>query len=338
MAAEDGQREEPESILVVSLDNLGDLVFASALLPPLRERFPAAHIAVWCKEYSSGLVPLLPAVDATYSADPFWDRAPGRQKGSARGFLSAAAKVRRARFDAAILCFAPWRTAAAVAATGIPVRIGLKRRRNHRWLTETLPAEDRGRPVVEEVMRLLEPLGIRGIQPRYQLDASHLTNELAKVSNSINNNDYVALHPFAGSENRCVALDEWVSVANELSLLGMSILWVGTSTELERLRERADARREWLYSDILFNADLTLNSVAMSRAKLFVGHDSGPMHIAAALGVPTVGVFAPGESKRTFPQGTGPWRIVSRASPREITARDILDEARALISRLGVIR
>ncbi len=331
MAAEDGQRPRPESILVVSLDNLGDLVFASALLSPLREHFPAAHIAVWCKEYSSGLVPLLPTVDVTYSADPFWDRAPGREKGSARRFLSVAAAVRRARFDTAILCFAPWRTAAAVAATGIPVRIGLERRRNRRWLTETLPAEDRGKPVVEEVMQLLEPLGIRGVPPRYQLDASHLTDELATVADSLSNGDYVILHPFAGSEDRCVALDEWVPVANDLSSLGMSILWIGTSTELQRVRQRADARQEWRYSDILFNADLTITSAAMSRAKLFIGHDSGPMHIAAALGVPTVGVFAPGEPKRTFPQGSGPWRIISRALPRDITAPDILDEARALL-------
>jgi ADP-heptose:LPS heptosyltransferase len=330
MAAEDGQRERPKSILVVSLDNLGDLVFASALVAPLREHFPEARIAVWCKEYSSGLVPLLPGVDVAYSADPFWDRAPGMGKGSSRRFLSVAAAVRRARFDTAIVCFAPWRTAAAVAATGIPVRIGLERRRNRRWLTTTLPAEDRAKPVVGEMMRLLEPFGIRGISPRYRLDASRLTSELAKV-NSLSSDDYVVLHPFAGSEDRCVPLSEWVSIAEDLLSTGMSILWVGSSRELERLRQRSDARQEWRYSDTLFSGDLTLTAVAISRARLFIGHDSGPMHIAAALGVPTLGVFAPGEPKRTFPQGTGQWRIISRVSPVEITARDVLDEARALL-------
>ena len=73
-------------------------------------------------------------------------------------------------------------------------------------------------------------------------------------------------------------------------------------------------------------------SVAISRAQVFLGHDSGPMHIAAALGVPTVGVFAPGEPQRTFPQGTGRWRIISRPSPLEITWREILAEARALLT------
>ena len=331
MAAEEGQRERPLSILVVSLDNLGDLVFASALFPPLRQHFPTAHIAVWCKEYSAGIAPLLPGVDAIYSADPFWDRSPGRGKGPASRFLSVAASVRRARFDTAILCFAPWRTAAAVAATGIPVRIGLERRRNHRWLTDTLPAENRVNPVVEEVLRLLTPLGIRDVPSRYQLDASRLTNELAPVTSSLGGDHYVVLHPFAGSEDRCVPLDKWMSVAEELSSTGMSILWVGGRRELERLRDGRTTRQEWRYSDVLLNGDLTLTSVAISKAKLFIGHDSGPMHIAAALSVPTLGVFAPGEPKRTFPQGTGQWRIISRESPDAVTPREILDEARLLL-------
>jgi ADP-heptose:LPS heptosyltransferase len=332
MAAERGQRERPGSILVVSLDNLGDLVFASALVPPLREHFPTSRIGVWCKEYSSGLVPLLSDVDEAYSSDPFWDRAPGTEKGSLREFLSVAATVRRARFDTAILCFAPWRTAAAVAAMGIPVRIGHERRRNQRWLTEILPAEDRGVPVLEEVARLLQPLGIRDAPLRYHLGVSHLTNELAAVAKSMGSEPYVALHPFAGNESRCVRLDEWIRVAAELSSLGMSILWIGTAWELDRLRQRQDARGHWRYSDTLFGGSLTMVSVAISRARLFVGHDSGPMHIAAALGVPTVGVFAPGETQRTFPQGTGRWRIISRPSPLEITCRDILAEARVLLA------
>jgi ADP-heptose:LPS heptosyltransferase len=111
----------------------------------------------------------------------------------------------------------------------------------------------------------------------------------------------------------------------------MDILWIGTTGELERLRRRTDARQDWRYSDVLFNSDLTMGSVAISQARLFIGHDSGPMHIAAALRVPTIGIFAPGEPARTFPQGTGPWRIISRASPREITAQDILEKARALL-------
>ena len=331
MAAEGGQPQRLESILVVSLDNLGDVVFASALVAPIRRQFPSARIGLWCKSYAAGIAPLIPDLDVTYSADPFWDRSPGEARGSLRRFLSVATSVRRARFGKAILAFAPWRTAAAVAVTGIPMRIGLERRKNRRWLTSVLPPEDRKKPVLEEVGRLLGPLGISSPSLVYRLDASRLTKEHDVVSAFIGDVPYVALHPFAGSESRCVKVDEWIRVANELSSTGTGIIWIGAAEELANVKRRARANENWRYSDALSRGSLTAVAVAISRAKLFIGHDSGPMHIASALSVPTVGVFAPGEPARTFPQGPGSWRMISRQSPGEITARDILGEAEALL-------
>jgi ADP-heptose:LPS heptosyltransferase len=331
MAAEGGQRRTPERILVVTLDSIGDLVFASALLPPLRENFPSAHIAIWCKQYVSGLGPLLPAVDTVYSADPFWDRAPGEKKGSPPVFMRTAASIRRAGFDTAIVCFAPWRTAAAVSATAIPVRIGLERSRNRRWLTHPLPPEDRNKPVLMELSRLLEPLHIRAAPLRYRLDVTELEAERNATKLLLGGDSYVALHPFASNENRCVELSTWEELARELSDQGLSPLWIGTHRELERLRKATAPRSNWRYADVLFGGSLTTTALAISIAKLFIGHDSGPLHVASALGVPSVGVFAPGEPARTFPQGVGPWRVIARPSPRDVTARDILGQVRNLL-------
>lgn len=332
MAAEEGQPQRPESILVVSLDNLGDLVFVSALFPAIRKQFPLATIGLWCKSYASGLTPLIPDLDIVYAADPFWDRSPGQGKGSVSQFVKVAASVRRARFDKAIVFAAPWRVAASVATTGIPVRIGFERRRNRRWLTSVLQSDDRKRPVLDELRRLLEPLGIHASSLVNRLDASRLVNEHARVSSFMRGRAYVALHPFAGSQSRCVALDEWINVANELASDDTQILWIGTSNELETLKRRGSANPKWQYVDDLSHGSLTMVAAAISRAKLFIGHDSGPMHIAAALSVPTLGVFAPGEPARTFPQGPGPWRIISRSSSLEISARDILAESSALLA------
>jgi len=78
--------------------------------------------------------------------------------------------------------------------------------------------------------------------------------------------------------------------------------------------------------------DTTLadTAAALADAALFVGHDSGPLHVAGALGVPVVGIFAPGEPRRTFPQGVGPSRMLARPSPVGISAADILAEIDAL--------
>jgi ADP-heptose:LPS heptosyltransferase len=317
-----------DRILLVSLDNLGDLVFASALATPLRERFPESALDVWCKAYTADVARLIPGVSRVIASDPFWDVAPGRGKGSRSAFLSALREVRQHRYDVALLAAAPWRTAAAVAATRIPRRIGLARRKNRLFLTDALPDENVERPVLSEAARLLAPLGITAGALRYRLDASKLAARRERLAGEIAK-PYAALHPFASKENRCVALPVWIELARLLRERSSRILWIGSPTELNRLRA-ASPEPEWCYIDRIGDGTLADTAAALADASLFVGHDSGPLHVAGAFGVPVVGIFAPGEPRRTFPQGMGPSRMLARPSPAGISAGDILSEVDAL--------
>ncbi|HEY7236652.1 MAG TPA: glycosyltransferase family 9 protein [Gemmatimonadaceae bacterium] len=317
-----------DRILLVSLDNLGDMVFASALAPPLREHFPRATLDIWCKEYTADVARLVPGVGDVIPSDPFWDRAPGRAKGSKAAFFRAMKQVRARRYDVALLAAAPWRTAAAVAATRIPVRIGLRRRKNRAFLTEALPDEQPHHPVLAELGRLLEPLGVPPHQLRYRLDASTLSGRLARLASRIPS-PYAALHPFASKQNRCVALPVWTELSRRLRARGLGTLWIGSRTELDQLRAAA-SDREWRFVDRDSDGTLADTAAALSAAALFVGHDSGPLHIAGAFGVPVVGIFAPGEPLRTFPQGVGKSRMLARPSPAGIAVEDILLEIDAL--------
>jgi ADP-heptose:LPS heptosyltransferase len=317
-----------DRILLVSLDNLGDLVFASALAPPLRERFSNARLDVWCKEYTADVAKLIPGVSDVIASDPFWDVAPGHAKGSRAAFLRAFREVRQRRYDLAILAAAPWRTAAAVAAARIPRRIGLGRRKNRYFLTDVLPDERSDRPVLSELARLLAPLGIDAVALRYRLDASALAPRRERLASSVPR-PYAALHPFASKENRCVPLTVWIELAHVLSEREMSILWIGSPNELNRLRAMSMAP-EWRFIDRIGDGTLADTAAALADAALFVGHDSGPLHVAGALGVPVVGIFAPGEPRRTFPQGVGTSRMLARPSPSGIGVADILAEIDAL--------
>src|SRR5437016_3663308 len=100
----------PSRILLVALDNLGDLVFASALTPPLHAAFPAATIDVWCKAYTAEIAPLIPYVNDVIAADPFWASSvhpartgmtvlPRRARPRIFPFLRAILAVRRGRYD-----------------------------------------------------------------------------------------------------------------------------------------------------------------------------------------------------------------------------------------------
>ena len=149
-----------DRILLVSLDNLGDLVFASALAPPLRERFPGAALDVWCKEYTADVGRLVPGVSDVIASDPFWDVAPGTREGLARSVFPRVLRGEAPAVRRRVLAAAPWRTAAAVAATRIPDASDSAARKNRYFLTDVLPDESSDRPVMSELARLLAPLGI----------------------------------------------------------------------------------------------------------------------------------------------------------------------------------
>jgi ADP-heptose:LPS heptosyltransferase len=318
---------KPSRILVVALDNLGDLVFASALTPPLRAAFPDATIDLWSKTYTQPIARLVPHVSSVIDVEPFWAVRRGVARPKIGPVVRAVREIRRRHYDVAILSAAPWRTSAAVAAAGIPVRIGLERHRNRFFLTHVLAAENKHAPVLLEQARLLEPLGITSTNPRYALDPAPLAAARAELAGMLPQR-FVALHPFASSRERCVPLSEWTQVAFALAGRKMPVLWIGTSSDLAELRSMTLPKG--IYIDQIGDGSLTVTAAALSFASLFVGHDSGPLHIAGAFGIPALGVFAPGEPDRTFPQGVGPSRMIARSSPREIRAADLLRELDAL--------
>ncbi len=318
----------PERILIVALDNLGDLVFASALAPPLREAFPDATIDIWCKSYTAPVAALVPHVRRVIAADPFWSPPLGQARGPMLRFFCAMNEVRQGRYDVAILSEAPWRTAAAVAAAQVPVRIGLARHRNDTFLTHVLAAQDPQQPVVREQGRLLKAFGIDARARFYRLDPTPLADIVRSIGETLPR-VFVAVHPFAGDRARCVSLAEWAKVAFQLHALGIPALWIGTPEELTELRA-SHPHPPGFYSDKLGDGSLAPTAAALSRATCMAGHDSGPLHMAAAFGVPVVGIFAPGQPERTFPQGAGVWRLLHRPTPTEITAAMIVRELEEL--------
>lgn len=314
-------------ILVVALDALGDLVFASALVPPLRAAFPDARIDLWSKAYTAPVAKLIAGIDDVISADPFWAIPRHIAKPSKRVFLKSVGEVRRRQYDVAIVTGAPWRTSAAVAATRIPVRIALRRNHNHHFITHVLPAENQRRSVLLEQARLLEPLGVRSVAPRYALDADRL-GSLRRVIGAQLPGEFVAIHAFASGRTRCLPLSVFSQLSFALHAQGLPVLWIGTSGELAEVR--ASAHAPGYYVDQLGNGSLSSSAAALSLASLFIGHDSGPLHVSGAFGIPVLGLFAPGQPERTFPQGVGPWRMIARSTPAEIDASAVLREVEAL--------
>ncbi|MGI8498301.1 MAG: glycosyltransferase family 9 protein [Gemmatimonadaceae bacterium] len=324
--------QSPSSILLVCLDNAGDLVFSSALARPLREHFPRARLGLWCKAYARDVGALFPEIDEHFASDPFWDRSPGRGKGSRRLFIRTLRSVRARGYDTAIVTSPQWRACAAVWATGIGSRIALARHRNTFFLTTVLPAEDRSRPIVDELSRLLAPLGIAPRDLRYELEPAKLGPRVAALRAALGSAPIVMLHPFASVPERRAPLAVWLDIATAMPSRGLTVLWNGSPSELDGLRASAGPRPGWLYIDQVSQGTFADAAAAASIARLYVGNDSGPLHVSNALGTACVGVFPPSLHPRTRLQGIGASREVVASSPEGISAAAILAAADSLLA------
>lgn len=319
-----------KKVLLVCLDNVGDLVFNSALARALSQNKDVA-LSLLCKDYTMRLGQILPGVRQVFAADPFWDKSPSRGKGHFLTFVRCLLRIRRERFEEAYVSSGDWRAALALRLIGIQRVFALRGRKNSWLLARAFPMPSRKEAVVAGLLQSFAPLLPADTKPYYELEASRLPVWTSPFPGK----KMVVLHAFAGSAARCAPLSLWQELADDLEARGYYVLWTGTGSELQKQRELAPGR--WTavhYIDSWANELLSLASV-WKQAYFFVGHDSGPLHVAHALRVPVVGLFLPGEPLRTFPQGPVPYKMLHRANPRELSLDDVKSAIRELEARLA---
>lgn len=317
-------------VLLVCLDNLGDLIFTSVLAEALRQD-PEVELSLWCKDYTARIGHLLPGVQQVFAADPFWDKAPGRKKGSLRIFFRTLRTIRKERFDVALIPSSCWRTPWLLRMIGIKERIGLSGRKNKVFLSEVLAPPLRDEPVVAGLLRAFQPVLAHTVPPVTRLDPKGLPQ--FQLPPELQSQPYVCLHAFAGSRDRCAPLKVLQGLARKLEGMGYAVLWMGTSQELAELRRNPESSPRALYAD-RWAPDLLSVAWLISRASFFIGHDSGPLHVAGALGIPVLGFYLPGEPRRTMPQGAGPSVMIVREHSNELDDQAAEEGLKALLGKI----
>ena len=141
--------------------------------------------------------------------------------------------------------------------------------------------------------------GISSILPLRKKQCEELAS-LLKERGVLPPGRYVAVHPFSGWEYRSWPLENYVALANRASgELGLPVLVACEERDRSRLKDAFAARSSGVQ---LFSTDSAAElAVALKEASLFVGNDSGPLHLAAILGVPSVGIFGPASPALTGP-------------------------------------
>jgi heptosyltransferase-2 len=298
----------PRNILVIKLVGLGDTVLMLTPLARLRREFPDARITVLVTPLSVGILTSQPSVDETIVYDVF-----GKDRGIS-GILNMVRALRAGEFDCVMDFEQHFQMTSIVTyLTGAPRRIGFYYTGSPRkgLFTDPVFLNPDGH-MVDAYMALLGPLGIESGRVEELQAISVPAEDVAAVDewlagHGIGPDDLlVGIHSGSGirAPVRRWGVEKFAEIIRRLSNEGgATVVLTGGSEECARVREIIDlAGVDRSYSA---SGEFTILQTAalMKKCDLFISNDTGPLHISAAMGTATVGLFGPNSPTRYAPVG-----------------------------------
>lgn len=342
------------NILVRATNWVGDAVMSVPALQKLREQYPDARISILARPWVASLYAREPFCDdlIPYEAPRGWRRV--REK------WALAAALKRKDFDCAILFQNAFEAAALVSAAGIPTRIGYRRDVRAWLLTHPIPVPKPGETPRHQRFYYLELLRRAGLIKAYPLDepirlstaASAAHEGTCRFRKAGFAGPVIGISPGAayGGAKRWFP-ERFAEAAVQLAAerrAGIAIFGSPEEASIgEAVRAAVEAAGQFCVN---FAGKTSLREFIdlAAACEVFLTNDSGPMHIASALGVPTVAIFGATDEIATGPTGehSKVVRVAVECSPcllREcpidhrcmsgVTAARVVEAARELVGR-----
>lgn len=331
------KQNEVKKILVVVLDNLGDAVMGTSILRPIRDRHPGATVGLWVKKYSSGVFEDQTLVERVHACDPFWDTSPGAPKGSKEEFWKVFRQIRAERYDMAFVLNAEWRRGMACWLAGIPIRIGFRRRKAGFFLTVAVRPPKQKTHFIQEHRMLVEEwaeqrMGAGEFIPRLEVSSSERSwGDRWLADQGWRQEPLAVFHSYAGSTGKCWPMEKWKDLSSLLSkkIAGLRVVWIASGAEEAALRAGLAGLPE-ARAMVLAGATLSQVKGVLSRARFFIGGDSGPGHVAAAIGIPVLSLFGETDPSRCRAFGMAPVKIIRRVPLEDLSVYEVETEAMGL--------
>jgi len=287
-----------KKFLIVRLGSLGDVIHGIPAAAALRSRFPDARIDWVVDPRYVGLLELVDCIDGAIPFDPRDLRIGG---GSARRVLRS---LRATRYDAVIDLQGLLKSAVLGRLVGAGKTIGFPRTHLREPLARLLytDAPDLGAAthVIDKNLGLLRALDVRDETVRFPIRIPH-TPAVTAVADRVGPGGYAVLNPGAAWPNKRWPPENFGAVAtsirNEHGWRSVVLWGPGEEALAAAVVAASDGAAD--AAPLTTIADL----VGITRAaKVMVSGDTGPLHIAGAVGTPIVALFGP-----TSPERNGPW-------------------------------
>ncbi len=342
-------------VIYLKPDHLGDLLLATPVLAALRAQLPDAQITALVGPWASMMLARNPDI-GTVQTCPF----PGFERQAPGGnwlarrlrpygiLLHYAGLLRRAGYDAAIIGRDDhWWGAALALLAGIPVRVGIAVPECRPFLSRALPWNPRDHVTAQGLAMVGalvgQPLEAGAFAARFDPAPDDLTWAAEWLRNQgITPEQLVIIHPGTAGPDKLWFAERWAAVADALGAGGAQLVLTGGPGEEALVADVADAMQA---SAVQLAGKTSVGQLAalLGRARLVLGVDSGPLHMAAAQGTRSIHLYGPGDPARFGPWGSPARHVVLReelwcspcgvfsACPRGLARPECMD-------KLGVAR
>ncbi|MCX5680314.1 MAG: lipopolysaccharide heptosyltransferase II [Candidatus Omnitrophica bacterium] len=281
--------ENYKNILVVRLDRMGDVVLSTPALKALRDAYPDSRITFMVRPYVKDIAQGNPSVNEVIIYD----------KG--RGFLENLEFIRRLRnkkFDLAVVLHPTFRTNWIVFLSGIPKRLGFDRKRKMGiLLTDKIPdMKHLGlKHEIDYTLDILRYIGVnvkdRKMHVPVNQDSQARSREALERGGISENDTVVVINPGASCPSKRWPAKKFAEAADMLvKSRGVKIVIISGKEDKGFGEKVAFSMKE---SCLDLSGKTTVGDIAgiLKRAKLFISNDSGPVHVACAIGTPVVAIF-----------------------------------------------
>ena len=304
----------PRSILIVKLSAIGDVIHTLPFLEVIRKNFPNARIDWVIEEASEQIIEDHPAIDhVIVSHRTSWQKQlfRGRECSAAlKGIREFLRELRAETYDLIVDLQGLLKSAVLLGLSKGRRKIGPSwgREGSRLFLTERPFYIEPDLHAVEKYLKMAEFLGCERISWRGDIpirDADKRTIEKFLHDSEVEGEALVAINPMAKWKTKLWGSDKFADLADRLQKeLSCKVVFTGSKQDRKEIGKMIQGMDE---NPLNLTGQTNLKELAYlySRCQLLISTDTGPMHLAAAMGCPVAALFGPTAPWRTGPYGPG---------------------------------
>ena len=305
-----------DKIIFFNMNQIGDLLFALPVMKAARKQYPDTKIYCVIKENLKDLL-----ISANIADEIFVKGKTFKDK------LNLISRIKKENIDTAVLFSESPESLLTAFCSGIKNRIGFKTASLNFLLTKK--SDKTGVPSLKNNISLAIVAGIKDVQTNYvnvlceNVQSKEFTEKWLNENNlSKNNYVVVSMGASAKRQEKCLPQNTWIEVINKLQAKNVPVVISYAKWEEETIKNIISKcqKQPYIFSVLLLN----LVSLLIS-SKLFIGIDSGIMHLAASLGVKCVGIFGKTDPNQIGPQPLENHIIIKNENIKDISSDEIVD-------------